>query len=153
MNFDEMLSKIDSSLDDFKQWIDKIIKDCNRWAPWLKPVAAWMGDAIDWLQENVRKLLSEIGKFFTRPGHPIALWESGNRWAAEVGKRAGDQVGVITIGFMNADDKWKGDAADAYFKACRCRAVLRPRSTPSARRCRVPCTTWRSPSAGSGWAP
>jgi hypothetical protein len=75
-----------------------------------------MSDAIDWLDKNVRKLLSEIGKFFTRPGHPIALWESGNRWAAEVGKRAGDQVGVITIGFMNADDKWKGDAADAYFK-------------------------------------
>lgn len=116
LGFDAMMSKLDSAIDDFKEWVDKIIRNCERWAPWLKPVAAWMGEAVDWLQDNVPKLLSEIGKFFTRPGHPIALWENGNRWVAEVGKRAGDQAGVVTLGFMNADDKWKGDAADAYFK-------------------------------------
>jgi hypothetical protein len=116
MNFEATLSKLDSALDDFNGWVDRIVRNCERWAPWLKPVAAWMGDAIQWLKDNVPKLLSEIGKFFTRPGHPIALWENGNRWVAEVGKRAGDQVGVITVGFMNADDKWKGDAAEAYFK-------------------------------------
>jgi hypothetical protein len=116
INFDEMLSKLDFGIDDFKRWIDKIIRDCTRWAPWLVPVAKWMSEAVRWLVDNVGKLLSEIGRFFTQPGHPVALWENGNRWVAEVGKRAGDQVGVITVGFMNADDKWKGDAADAYLK-------------------------------------
>jgi hypothetical protein len=116
LNFDASLNKFDGSIRDFQEWLNKIVRNCERWAPWLKPVAKWMADAIDWIEENVKKLLSEIGKFFTRPGHPIALWENGNRWVDEVGKRAGDQVGVISIGFMNADDKWKGDAAESYFK-------------------------------------
>ena len=117
MNFDETLAKVDAALTDFQTRVDSITTNAERWAPWLQPVADWMSEAIDWLKVNVPKLLSEIGKFFTRPGHPVALWENGNRWVAEVGKRAGDQVGVITGGFMNADDKWKGDAADAYLKA------------------------------------
>lgn len=116
MNFDEVLSKLDIGLDDIKRWADKIVRNCRRWAPWLIPVAEWMGDAIRWLDDAVKEILSEIGKFFTRPGHPIALWQAGNRWSSEVGKKAGEQVGVVTLGFMNADDKWKGDAAEAYFK-------------------------------------
>jgi hypothetical protein len=116
LNISETLAKVDSSLQDFQQRIDKIVSNSERWADWLQPIADWMGKAIDWLKVNVPKLLSEIGKFFTEPGHPIALWENGDRWVSEVGKRAGDQVGVISAGFMNADDKWKGDAADAYLK-------------------------------------
>jgi hypothetical protein len=116
LQFDQVMSKMEFGVNDVKRWVDKILRDCRRWAPWLVPVAEWMGKAIRWLEEAIGNLLSEIGKFFTQPGHPIALWENGTRWVTEVGKRAGDQVSVVTIGFMNADDKWKGDAADAYFK-------------------------------------
>ena len=116
MQFDELLSKTDFGLRDIMRLVDKIVRSCNRWLPWMGPMAQWMSDAIDRLTEVTRKILSEIGKFFTRPGHPVALWNSGERWISEVGKRAGDQVGVVNVGTLRADDKWKGDAAESYFK-------------------------------------
>jgi hypothetical protein len=114
--FDGLMNRMDFSIEDLQRHIDKIIRDCERWLPWLGPFARTVAEAIRALDEMTRKILSEIGKFFTQPGHPYALWVNGNRWVTEVGKKAGDRVGTMTGDYQQSDDKWKGPAADAFGK-------------------------------------
>jgi hypothetical protein len=116
LQFDELMSRMEFGIMDLQRWIARIIRYCNRWLPWLGPAAKWVLDAMHRLEDMIRRFCSEVGKFITRPGHPLALWQHGTQWITEVGKRAGDRVGTVTSDYMQSDDKWKGPAAEAFIK-------------------------------------
>jgi hypothetical protein len=110
--------KIDIGIRDIIDWGNKIMREINRWLPWLGPFASKVAAALDKFDELLRKIASEIGKFATRWGAPWGLSDAGEAWRNEVAKRAGDQSGKMTFEFMQAEDGtiWTGDGATAYLR-------------------------------------
>lgn len=113
-----LAGKIDTGIKDIFDWANKIWRNCNRWLPWLGPLAQKLADAMDRFTKLCNDIASEIGKFFTRWGSPISLWQTGSDWKSEVGRRASERSGTMTSEHMKSEDgdKWKGPAANAYLK-------------------------------------
>jgi hypothetical protein len=112
--FTDTLRRVGESMDSIADKTNGIVDACNRAGRWLGPlwddVVALCGKLVDLVQ----KLLSEIGKFFTRPGAPLTLWHVGSSWTTDVGHRATDVAAHATAGQTDIDERWQGPAATAY---------------------------------------
>jgi hypothetical protein len=112
--FSDVLRRVDEGLNKVVDLSNKIVDACNSVGKWLGPL--W-NDVVDLLQkfvDLVERLLSEIGKFFTRPGVPWTLWNHGTDWTEQVGKRASELTSKATTGQTEIDERWQGPAATAY---------------------------------------
>jgi hypothetical protein len=112
--FNDVLQRIESSLQNAVDLSNKIVDTCNSFGRWLGPL--W-DDVVAMLNKFVglvEKLISEIGKFFTEPGVPWALWNHGTQWTEQVGRRASGIQAQATTGQTEIDERWQGPAATAY---------------------------------------
>lgn len=66
------------------------------------------------MDELFAKLMRKMEEFFSSPGWPPALFDAGDRWLTEVGRRSANTEEEINAGHMKVDDYWKGSAAESY---------------------------------------
>ena len=112
--FSDTLRRVDEGLQRIGELTNKIVDACNRVGGWLGPLWDDVRDLLGKLVDLVQRVLSEIGKFFTRPGVPWTLWNHGTDWTEQVGKRASDLQSKATTGQTDIDERWQGPAATAY---------------------------------------
>ncbi|GAA3344167.1 hypothetical protein GCM10020358_46310 [Amorphoplanes nipponensis] len=112
--FDDVLRRVDDGLQKVVDLSNKIVDACNRIGQWLGPLWDDVVDLLNKFVDLVQKLLSEIGKFFTRPGVPWSLWNHGTDWVKEVGGPVSDLISQATTGQTDIDERWQGPAATAY---------------------------------------
>jgi hypothetical protein len=112
--FSDTLRRVDDGLNKIVDLTNNIVDACNSFGKWLGPLWNDVRNLLSKFVDLVKKLLSEIGKFFTQPGVPWTLWNHGTEWTEQVGKRAGDQQSKATSGQTGIDERWQGPAATAY---------------------------------------
>jgi len=112
--FIDALRRVDDGLNKIGDLTNNIVGACNDFGRWLGPLWNDVYDLLSKFVDLVEKLLSEIGKFFTRPRVPWTLWNHGTDWTEQVGKRASDQQSKATTGQTEIDERWQGPAATAY---------------------------------------
>lgn len=112
--FSDVLRRVDDGLHKIVELANKIVDACNRAGRWLGPLWDDVVDLLHRFVDLVKRLLSEIGKFITRPGVPWTLWKHGSDWTEQVGKRASDLASKATVGQTEIDERWQGPAATAY---------------------------------------
>ena len=112
--FNEALRRVDEVTQKITDLTGGIVDSCNRVGRWLGPLWDDVVDLLTRLADLVEKLLSEIGKFFTRPGVPWTLWNHGTEWVRQVGRPVSDLISQATTGQTDIDERWQGPAATAY---------------------------------------
>ena len=112
--FNDALRRVDEGTQKITDLTKSIIDACNRVGQWLGPLWDDVVDLLNRFVDLVQKLLSEIGKFLTRPGVPWTLWNHGTEWVKEVGKPVSDLISQATTGQTDIDERWQGPAATAY---------------------------------------
>ena len=112
--FNDTLRRVEEGTQKISDLTNDIIDACNRFGRWLGPLWDDVVDLLNRLVDLVQKLLSEIGKFITRPGVPWTLWNHGTEWVKEVGKPVSDLISQATPGQTDIDERWQGPAATAY---------------------------------------
>jgi hypothetical protein len=112
--FNDALRRVDDGLQKVVELTNKIVDACNRVGQWLGPLWNDVRDLLGKFVDLVQKVLSEIGKFFTRPGVPWTLWNHGTDWVKEVGGPVSDLISQATTGQTDIDERWQGPAATAY---------------------------------------
>lgn len=111
----ELISRITSVVDRINQKTTDLQSSINGKLKWLPPG----------LQDSVRSgwdkfvgKLQEIWDFwadvFTHMGSPSALSTTADDWSNLVGGPVSGQVQTADAGRLNVDDRWTGDAAEAY---------------------------------------
>jgi uncharacterized protein YukE len=111
----ELISKLNSVLDRIEGKTTDLQNSINGKMKWLPPG----------LQDSVRSgwnafcaKLQDIWNFwkdvFTHMGSPSALSDTADAWSSLVGGPVSAQVQTADAGLLGVDDKWDGDAADAY---------------------------------------
>jgi uncharacterized protein YukE len=114
IEFDDVLRRVDDGLHRVAGLTETIVDACTRAGSWLGPL--W-DDVVHLLTEFVqlvRRFLSEVGRFVTRPGVPWTLWNHGTAWTEQVGGRASELASRATSGQTDVDERWQGPAATAY---------------------------------------
>jgi uncharacterized protein YukE len=112
--FDDTLRRVETTLRQVVDQANGIVDACESVGKWLGPL--W-DDVLDLLKQFgrlVERVLSEIGKFVSRPGVPLTLWTHGTSWTTEVGKRVTDLITEASAGQTEVDERWQGPAATAY---------------------------------------
>jgi hypothetical protein len=111
---DFAVAEIRSVLGGARQLVIDIINGINSVLDQLPPdsVAGIRAAAAD-LQRLVDKQVAEVERQLAFAGSPDALRSAGESWR-EVGRLASAQAGKATLNSTQADDRWTGDAADAY---------------------------------------
>ncbi|MFI7540157.1 hypothetical protein [Actinoplanes sp. NPDC049599] len=112
--FNDALRRVDEGMDKVVELTNSIVDACNRVGQWLGPLWDDVEDLLNRFVELVKKVLSEIGKFFTRPGVPWTLWNHGTDWVKDVGNPVSDLISQATTGQTDIDERWQGPAATAY---------------------------------------
>ncbi|MGW4946365.1 hypothetical protein ACWEOZ_32825 [Actinoplanes sp. NPDC004185] len=112
--FNDVLRRVEESTQKITDLTNGIVDACNRVGQWLGPFWDGVVDLLNRFVDLVQKLLSEIGKFVTRPGVPWTLWNHGTEWVKEVGKPVSDLISQATTGQTDIDERWQGPAATAY---------------------------------------
>ena len=112
--FNDALRRVEDGMQKITDLTNKIIDGCNRVGKWLGPLWDDVVELLNKFVDLVQKLLSEIGKFFTRPGVPWTLWNHGTDWVKSVGKPVSDLISQATTGQVYVDERWQGPAATAY---------------------------------------
>lgn len=112
--FNDTLHRVESSLDKIVDTSNTIVDACNRVGRWLGPLWDDVAEMLGTFVDLVKKIVSEIGKFFSRPGVPWTLWSHGTAWTEEVGRRVTDLMAQATVGQTEIDERWQGPAATAY---------------------------------------
>jgi hypothetical protein len=112
--FNDTLRRVDESRQKITDLTNNIIDACNRVGQWLGPLWDNVVELLNRFVDLVQKLLSEIGKFITRPGVPWTLWNHGTEWVKEVGRPVSDLISQATTGQTDIDERWQGPAATAY---------------------------------------
>jgi hypothetical protein len=75
---------------------DKVLSGWNKFCDFMQRV--W---------DNLNAVISNMGS-------PSALWSTADAWSDWVGGPVSSQVQSADAGLLAADDRWDGDAADAY---------------------------------------
>jgi hypothetical protein len=112
--FSDALRRVDDGMHKIVDLTNKIVDNCNRFGKWLGPLWDDVVDLLNKFVDLVKRVLSEIGKFFTRPGVPWTLWNHGSEWTEQVGQRASTLQAKATSGQTDIDERWQGPAATAY---------------------------------------
>lgn len=112
--FNDALRRVDEGTQKIADLTSGIVDACSRAGQWLGPFWDDVVDLLTRFVDLVEKLLSEIGKFFTRPGIPWTLWNHGTEWVKQVGKPVSDLISQATTGQTDIDERWQGPAATAY---------------------------------------
>ncbi|MER5644688.1 hypothetical protein [Streptosporangium sp. NPDC002524] len=115
--FWDQLRELNRQLERLRQCVDQVLAKIPGWlSEAAKPiVAAW-----DKIVELSKKIWKELEVFFAEPGDPGRLNDAGKVFNESVQGTVSAQAGKFTETYMKVDDKWKGDAAEAYKK------VLKP---------------------------
>lgn len=98
---DSKTTDLQNSINGKLQWLpdglqDKVVSGWNSFCGFMKRI--W---------DNLREILSNMGS-------PSALWSTADAWSDRVGGPVSGQVQSAEAGLLEVDDKWDGDAADAY---------------------------------------
>jgi hypothetical protein len=105
---------IRSVLEAARQLVNDIINGINSVLDQLPPASvAGIRAAVADLQRLVDEEIAEVERQLAFAGSPDTLRAAGESWR-EVGRLASAQAGKATLNSTQADDRWTGDAADAY---------------------------------------
>lgn len=114
---DSTVAEIRAVLDVARQLVNDIINGINSVLDQLPPAAiAGIRAAVADLQRLLDIEVSEVERQLAFAGSPDTLRIVGESWR-EVGRLASAQAGKATLNSTRADDRWTGDAADAYSRA------------------------------------
>ncbi|SNY28386.1 hypothetical protein SAMN05421748_10373 [Paractinoplanes atraurantiacus] len=111
----DLLDKIDSVLERIQAKTTELQNAINAKIGWLpgflqdKVVAGW--NKFTGFMQRVWTNLNEV---LSNMGSPSALGDTAEAWSDLVGGPVSAQVQTAEAGLLGADDKWDGDAADAY---------------------------------------
>lgn len=112
--FNDALRRVEDGIAKIADLANSIVDACDRFGRWLGPLWDDVVDLLNRFVDLVQRLLSEIGKFLTRPGVPWTLWNHGTVWVKEVGGPVSDLISQATTGQTDIDERWQGPAATAY---------------------------------------
>ena len=112
--FNDALRRVGDGMQRITDLTNSIVDSCNRFGRWLGPLWDDVVDLLNRFVDLVQRVLSEIGKFFTRPGVPWTLWNHGADWVTDVGGPVSDLISQATTGQTDIDERWQGPAATAY---------------------------------------
>ncbi|XVV13691.1 hypothetical protein ACQP2X_04870 [Actinoplanes sp. CA-131856] len=111
----DLLDKINSTLEKIQTKTTELQNAINSKIGWLpgflqdKVVAGW--NKFTGFMQRVWTNLNEV---LSNMGSPSALADTAEAWSDLVGGPVSAQVQTAEAGLLSADDKWDGDAADAY---------------------------------------
>ena len=93
--------ELQDSINDKLHWLpgplqDKVVSGWNSFCSFMQRV--W---------DNLNEIISNMGSL-------SALWSAADAWSDGVGAPVSSQVQSAEAGLLSVDDKWDGDAADAY---------------------------------------
>lgn len=116
---DALIEKINSLVEKIKGKLDAllgVVNDFLGWVPWgLGWLADKIKDAWNWLVEKFNEFWDAVTLIFSNPGDRGALSTTGNEWSTGVGGPVSAKKDTVDASaILKADDKWHGDAADAY---------------------------------------
>jgi hypothetical protein len=111
---DRTVEMVRSGLETARRLVHDIIAGVNSVLDQLpEPAIAGIRPAIADLQRLVNDHIGEAERLIALAGSPDTLRITGECWR-EVGRLASAQAGKATLNFTQVDDRWTGDAADAY---------------------------------------
>lgn len=80
------------------------------------PIDHWIDELLKQISELVSKMWNEIKLWVENPGNPPALFNASKVLHDKVQAKTSSQAGKIVETYLQVDDHWTGDAADAYKK-------------------------------------
>ncbi|GII87377.1 hypothetical protein Ssi03_53670 [Sphaerisporangium siamense] len=122
-NINRQMIQLESTFDELRRKVEHFLREVPRvLAPVIEPIKrAW-----DKFCEQCKKLWKEVSDFFSDRGDPGRLHDAAKTLSDKVQAGVSAQAGKFTETYMHVDDKWKGDAAEAYKK------VLKPDAPQSS---------------------
>jgi hypothetical protein len=112
--FAELIRSIEDGMQRIERVANQIIDHVSRSLKFLGPMAQQAADLLRRFADLMRKLFSEVGKYYTRWGVPWTLYHHGEAWTDDVGARAHRLASKADAGQLLVDDYWTGPAANAY---------------------------------------
>ncbi|MFG2040208.1 hypothetical protein [Dactylosporangium sp. NPDC048998] len=116
-DFGHLLRSAEELLDAAARHAARVVADCHRWLRLLGPAATALERPLAELERAAADVAGQLRTMLDRPGDPVALWLAGERWRLAVAAPAAERAATFTAGFLHADDRWQGPAADAYVRA------------------------------------
>lgn len=108
----ELIEKLQEKFDSLRDKVNWVLGKIPFFLGWVEDK---LRDAWDWFVEKWNEFWDAANLIFGNMGDRDALSTTSSDWVSSVGTPVSGKVDVVDRALLQADDHWKGQAADSYF--------------------------------------